>query len=285
MLTHDVDLPFVTIGVSKRLVLRGAGADLLLRRDPFLAWRRLRSFFKARYGDYTLDPYNTFNSLMDVSEKYGLISHFYFIAGHTAGELDGFYSLDDPSIRKLIKQISQRGHEIGLHPSYNSFKEVRHIRHEFEKLLQVADEEGIQQSRWGGRQHYLRWEVPTTWQAWENAGLNYDSTLSFVDIAGFRCGTCYDFTVFNVITRKHLELKEYPLTVMEITLFCESDGEAILMNMSQEEVLKVINLLAKRCKQFNGIFVFLWHNNSWIRYDKTGEFYKQAVKTIAYPDC
>jgi len=277
MLTHDVDVPFATIGIPKKFVLRSMGADLLLRRDPSLAWRRVKSFFKIRHGDHTLDPNNTFNSIMDLSEKHGLISHFYFIAGHSAGDLDGFYSIDDPFIRTLMKQIYLRGHEIGLHPSYNSFQEPECIHREFEKLIRVADEEGIQQSRWGGRQHYLRWKVPTTWQAWEDAGLDYDSTLSFIDVAGFRCGTCYEFSVFNLMTKKQLQLKEYPLIVMDITLFCQ-------MNMPQVESLSLMQRLAQRCKIFNGIFVFLWHNNSWLRYDNSGEFYIQAVKTSIYPD-
>jgi len=214
---------------------------------------------------------------MDLSEKHGLTSHFYFIAGHSAGDLDGFYSLDDPFIRTLMKQISQRGHEIGLHPSYNSFQEPGCIHREFEKLLRVADEEGIQQSRWGGRQHYLRWKVPITWQAWEDAGLDYDSTLSFIDVAGFRCGTCYEFSVFNLITKKQLKLKEYPLIVMDITLFCR-------MNMSKMESINLMQRLAHRCKKFNGIFVFLWHNNSWLRHDNSGEFYRQAVQASVYPN-
>jgi len=42
---------------------------------------------------------------MDVSERKGLRSAFYFIADHTAGRIDGIYRLEDPWIRKLMKKI------------------------------------------------------------------------------------------------------------------------------------------------------------------------------------
>ena len=29
--------------------------------------------------------------------------------------------------------------------------------------------------------HYLRWENTTTLQAWDEAGMNYDSTLGYAD--------------------------------------------------------------------------------------------------------
>lgn len=66
-----------------------------------------------------------------------------------------------------------------------------------------------------GKQHCLRFEVPTTWQIWENHDMNYDSTLSFADKEGFRCGTYYGYSVFNILTKKRLKLKEYPLIVMD----------------------------------------------------------------------
>ena len=72
---------------------------------------------------------------------------------------------------------------------------------EFERLISVAEEEGICQDVWGGRQHYLRWEAPTTWRAWEEAGLDYDSTLTFADHAGFRCGVCFEYPVYDILLR------------------------------------------------------------------------------------
>ena len=45
--------------------------------------------------------------------------------------------------------------------------------------------------------------------------MEWDSTLSYADKEGFRCGVCYSYSVFDIISRKKLNLKERPLIVME----------------------------------------------------------------------
>ena len=42
-----------------------------------------------------------------------------------------------------------------------------------------------------------------------------DSTLSYADKEGFSCGVCYEYSVFNFLTRQKLDLKEKPLIIME----------------------------------------------------------------------
>ena len=89
-------------------------------------------------------------------------------------------------------------------------------------MLKAAERLGIRQAAWGGRQHYLRFAVPETWRHYASAGLSYDATLAHADQPGFRCGTCYDFPVYDLEQRCPLPLRERPLTVMELTLL---DGE------------------------------------------------------------
>lgn len=61
-------------------------------------------------------------------------------------------------------------------------------------------------------QYFFPWETPTTFQNWQDAGLNYDTTLSFAtlsfaDVAGFRCGVCYEFPTFNLKNSPLLKLR------------------------------------------------------------------------------
>ncbi|MCX7992388.1 MAG: polysaccharide deacetylase family protein [Fimbriimonadales bacterium] len=160
-----------------------------------------------------------------------------------------------------------------MHPSYETYRRPEQIRREFERLQAAAHALGVQQPRWGGRQHYLRWENPITWQAWDDAGLDYDSTLSFADHAGFRCGMCYEYPVFNLQTRQTLRVRERPLIVMEGTLFD-------YMGLSYDDALALLCLLGRRCRQFGGEFVLLWHNSyllaRWHR-----EFYSHALQALA----
>ena len=170
-----------------------------------------------------------------------------------------------------MRRIHERGHEIGLHPSYNTFRNPSQIRREFDVLQRTADAENIRQERWGGRQHFLRWEAPTTWQAWEDAGLDYDSTLTFADNVGFRCGVCYEFPVFNLRTRRPLHLREQPLIVMEDTLLRRE-----YMNLPFSDVWERVIRLRERCRAYDGTFTLLWHTHMLVD-KKMAQLYNKLV--------
>lgn len=123
----------------------------------------------------------------------GIRNAFCFICGRTKPSLDAQYEPDHPAIRHLMRRIHQRGHEIGLHPSYDTCAHPERIAREGQRLQRICKEEGIEPSQWGGRMHFLRWQWPTTAQGWEQAGFNYDSTLSYADQPDFRCGTCHPY--------------------------------------------------------------------------------------------
>jgi hypothetical protein len=129
---------------------------------------------------------------------------------------------------------------------------VRIVR-DLERLRAVCAEESVSQDEWGGRQHFLRWSNPETWQGWADAGLDYDSTLGLSDEVGFRSGTCREHTVFNLRTREHLPLRERPLVVMDVALD-RATG-------SSEEALARVERLRRACRRPGGCFTLLWHNS------------------------
>ncbi len=267
--THDVDWPFVGYGVPANLVLYATIGDLLKRRAPLLALGRIRS---RLFGTPQNDPANTFDFICEQSEQRGLQSEFYFITDHTAGWVDGVYEITHPLIQRLMKQVADRGHVVGLHPSYHAYRNPQQIAREFAILRHVAENLQIRQSLWGGRQHYLRWENPVTWQAWEDAGLDYDSTVGFATIGGFRCGTCYEYPVFNLQTRQSLRLRERPLIAMEISLTERS-------RLSDTQVLEQLAHLNHQCRRYGGQMVLLWHN-SYLMTARQRRLYLQALETM-----
>jgi len=86
--------------------------------------------------------------------------------------------------------------------------------------------------------------------------MKWDSTLTYPEKEGFRCGTCYGYSVFNILTRKKLKLKEVPLEVMEGSL-------VNYQNLPPEKAEKKIIKLMEKVKKYNGSFVLLWHNSSF----------------------
>lgn len=268
-MSHDVDHLFAAVDRKWRRVCANVGMDLLSRRDIKLAAKRSYAWMTA---NIQLDPYNTFNFIMEQSEKRNFKSAFYFITDKTAPSFDNDYTLEMPWVRKLLNQIHERGHEIGLHPSYKTYLDPMQTKRELNKLRQALEQESIQISSYGGRQHYLRWQNPITWQNWEDAGLDYDSTMGYSEHVGFRCGICYEFPVFNLITRKQLKLRERPLIVMEATLLT-------VMKKNFSEVMQEVLLLNKLCKQFSGTFTLLWHNSSLMQAGHK-KIYKQIIQQL-----
>lgn len=259
-LSHDVDRPLAVAGKPWPSVVLSCGADILRRRDLDLASRRFYARCYEGRGDFDVDPFNTFDFIMGVSEQYGLRSAFYFMANEkeSATRFDGLYSIEHPWIRKLMQRILQRGHEIGFHGSYNACTDAIRTKCEVEALRLAMQTEEIDKLSIGGRMHYLRWIAPYTWESWEYAGLDYDSSLIFAEHVGFRSGTCYDYSVFNVLTRRQLQLVERPLMIMETSMI-----SPLYMNLStEEEIYDTVACLRKNIRIFNGQFALLWHNSN-----------------------
>jgi hypothetical protein len=257
-LTHDVDHPLAATGIARRAVLRNAAGDVVRRRAPDLAARRLMALARRARRRPAHDPYNTFDFLLGVSESHALRSSFYFMAPERPGPLDGVYDLHDPWIRGLLEQIHARGHEIGLHPSYDTYRDAARIEQEFARLRRATDALGIRQERWGGRQHYLQWESPTTWAHFERAGLDYDSSVGYADAVGFRSGICHEHPLFDLRARRTLRLRERPLIAMDVTL-------SGYLGLSPDAARTAVLDVAAACRRHGGQLVLLWHNNEVAR--------------------
>lgn len=271
VLSHDVDWP---ISASRDVMraLKSAVGDATKRGDLGLALRRLGALPRFGQGRFDHDVNNTFDFIMKVSEEQGIASTFNIIADNTAGEIDGTYSLGEPWVQKMLLAFSDRGHYIGLHLSYNSFRDKEQTLLEFKKLKKECKKLKIKQPVSVGRQHFLRWENPTTWQNLEDAGIKCDSTLTYADRPGFRCGVCYEYPVFNLRTRQALKLRELPLVVMEGTLYD-------YMGLTHEEANKSIMSLYAKCKIYQGSFTLLWHNSELIT-KQARYWYKRTVDEI-----
>ncbi|WDZ51159.1 polysaccharide deacetylase family protein [Acinetobacter vivianii] len=254
-ITHDVDVPARFGFSSPADLVKPIMADVLKRGKIYNLFLIPYIRFNTKYKIHDLDPYNTFDWIMSVSEKYNVKSSFYFICGNTDPSKDANYSLTHPAIQRLLLDIHKRGHEIGLHPSYNSYLNKDVISKEFLNLKSTCEELGIIQNQWGGRMHFLRWRHPETMLYWDECGLNYDSTLGYADYAGFRAGTCYEYQAFDAVHEISLNLRLKPLVAMECTILHER-----YMGIS-ENPLDLFLDLKRKCEKVNGIFTLLWHNS------------------------
>jgi hypothetical protein len=272
--SHDVDESSRYGFLSIPQTIRAMGGDILIRGNIIRALRGPLIRINSRNQIHPADPYNTFDYIMDISERDGLISAFYFICGRSHKNYDARYEIDHPAMRHLLRHIHERGHEIGLHPSYYAYKSPQTITNEAARLRRICEEEGIQQTEWGGRMHFLRWETPITLYGWEQAGMTYDSTMSYADCAGFRCGTCHEYPAFDPVKKETVKLRIRPLIAMECTVL---DKKYMGLNRTAE-AYNVFMKLKNACKSVGGTFTLLWHNTQFATRQKR-ELYEAVIKS------
>ena len=260
LLTHDVD--WIAKWDTPKKFFRHLGGDLILRKS-------IKQFFQSLYGYILMlqkrqnDPYDSFDFLIDVSEKLNTKSYFFFMAeGET--KFDNNYSPMSKRAIEIANKIKSRGHYIGIHPTYNAYNNSDRLKKEKEQLEKIYNTKIT-----FGREHYLRFELPTTWQIWEDNSMAWDSTMGYATKEGFRCGVCYEFSTFNILTREKLKLKERPLIAMEATFL---DVQSI----NEESIYGRVDTLIKEVKRYNGEFVFLWHNSNF------NKRYKALYKKVLF---
>lgn len=267
IITHDVDLIARYDSVYK--VIKALVGDVVLRKS-------LKSLVTTFYDVYQIyfknkkDNYDTFDYLMSLSESIGVKSHFYFIPGEV-GEHDVRYGFSEKSAKRIYKKVSDRGHIIGIHPSYDSFLNLSQVKKEIHRI------ESIIQSRiTEGRQHYLRINLPYSWKIWDEAGLKEDSSVGFSKHFGFRSASCCKYHVFDVVNRKKLALVENPLLIMDVS--------SMDFNKNPLRMIAPIKEILNQVKKHSGNFTLLWHNSSF-RTKAHRETYEKIICLLQTHSC
>jgi hypothetical protein len=243
--TADVDIPSYWLRTPRWRVIAGEW----LKRKNFSSINDAHKMIASVERGEVRDPYDTFDYMMTAAENAGLRFEFNMLVGGIS-KFEGFYSIQQPHIQTLMRTIQQRGHHIGLHPSYNTFHDRRLLREEKQRL-----EKALDTTITSSRQHYLKFAVPKTWQLLSDEGIRVDSTMYFAAAPGFRCGTCKPFPVFDIQQRLQLPLIERPLLIMEVSF-------RNYLQLSPEASINLIDTIHAQVKKHDGEFIWLWHNSN-----------------------
>jgi hypothetical protein len=241
-LTHDVDFVRKYSCIPPLLTIGGA---VIKNRNPRLAKDILLEYLAALLSNKR-DPYNTFDYMLNLEQARGLTSSFYFMSEKTR------YNIDQKGIKRLIKQIENAGCEVGLHGGYFSYDNPEEM-----DVEKACLDEVVNNKSYGCRQHYLRWKTPDTWRIQEKLGFLYDTSLSYADHIGFRCGICLPFKPYDVGENRKLDIWELPLIIMDGSLQ-GTDYQNLPPDAAFEEMVKTCDTV----KKYRGVFTLLWHNSS-----------------------
>lgn len=241
--TIDVDHAWA---YQNKGVLRGVGgiSKTMLQGDFKLTKTRINTMVKSEK-----DPYDTYDYLENVQEKYSVRSIYFFLLGDYKKPYDTSVSHTNKALIDLIKKL-QNYASIGIHPSYESYLNPKKILKEIERLSAITQIKTTQ-----SRQHFLRLSIPESYRVLETLGIKEDYTMGYAQEVGFRAGLCTPFYLFDLLLDKVIDVKIHSFAYMDGTL-----NE--YMKISPDEAKETIKFLKEQVQNVQGQFIGIWHNSS-----------------------
>ena len=193
------------------------------------------------------DPYDTFDRIIEISKQFPL-TRVFWLCGKWAKK-DRNLSIQHPEHQKLIQSVSENV-EVGLHPSFASFLEDSVI------ISEKNDLEGVlSKTIESSRQHFLRFQLPETFQQLQAIGFKHEHTMGFAEHVGFRCGTARPHFWFDLSKNEGTDLCIHPFVYMDGTL-------REYMGLTINQCKEIISELHAEVREYGGVFSFIWHNET-----------------------
>ena len=270
MLTHDIDhidaYSIRTVGYKLKQFLGLAPAY----HDPKKTLKIfIRDLYRAVNPFYNENPFWKFKEFIREEKRLGLRSVFFFLNVDREG--GSVYSLQEQRIRNVIECIHKENFEVGLHGTMESAVNLSELVSDKNIIEGIMGEDIM-----GVRQHCLHFNFPGTMSIYEDSGLKYDSTLGFAAHEGFRNSYCHPFKLYDFKNERAFEVWEYPLNVMDTTLF---GYRKLHFSSAKSNIIKLI----REIRKFGGIFTLLWHNDFFDedRFPGVTRFYYDLLEIIA----
>ena len=215
------------------------------------------------------DPFDSFDFQFELQKEFKL-KPIYFI-------LCGDYDTNDKniSIRKapfqaLIKRLGDYA-DVGIHPSFSSYLDTEKLRKEINGLSEV-----LHRPLTKSRQHFLRMNLPRSYQKLIELDISDDYTMGFASQAGFRAGIADTFRFYDLENDMVTNLCIHPFALMDGTM-------RDYLNLDVEASLNLAKQLVDEVKAVGGTFIYLTHNETlggekrWVGWP---EMYRRLLEYI-----
>ncbi len=213
------------------------------------------------------DPFNTFNELLSFKKEFNIKSIFFFSIGDYT-TFDTNVSASKNKYKLLIKNVQDYA-LVGLHPSYFTMNNASMLKKEKGRLENITNTT-IKKSR----QHYLRFNLPETYQQLIDLEIDEEYSMGYASNVGFRASTCTPFYFYDLDFEIQTPLKVFPFALMDTTL---ND----YLKLTPKQSLGKIRDLRNEIKAVNGTFITLFHNESlsdYLRWKGWKRLYESMLK-------
>lgn len=241
--TFDIDMAWA----YSHKGIRGMGGLLkeLMRGD----WKQAEKRISVWMGREK-DPYDTFSYLSQIHGQSGALAVIYFFLLGKRGPFDKNISPQSTAFRKLVRRTSEQ-YSCGIHPSYGSNASLQTLEKELNTMAGIT---GTRPYR--SRQHFLKLRFPDTYRNLLQVGICEDYSMGYADDTGFRAGTAFPFSWYDLSTETATDLLIHPFQIMDVTL-------KNYLNLSPEAAVARCSQLLAEVKKTGGALTSLWHNSSF----------------------
>jgi hypothetical protein len=253
-LTHDIDIVRKSMKDRMKHAWHGMNRVMQLAR-PVKFSRIPQELFMTFSRVSSNRDYDNISYLIALEEKNNVSSSFNVYVRNKrnkSGLLQWLYNPDydilkDMALAEKIKGLLDRGFEVGIHGSYSPQRNNSLLSQEVKGLEAV-----IKRKVLGGRQHFLDYSVSSTPEAFRDAAIEYDTSIGFRDINGFRAGACLPYYLYSFATDNMTGVLEIPLLIMDGVLFDHGDG-------IKESAWQSAKGILEKIKNAEGCCSVAWH--------------------------
>ena len=215
------------------------------------------------------DPFDSFDFQFELQKEFKLKPIYFILCGEYDTN-DKNISLRKEAFRNLIKHLGDYA-DVGIHPSFSSYLDIDKMRHEIDNLSEV-----LHRPLTKSRQHFLRMNLPRSYQKLIELDINDDYTMGFASQAGFRAGIADTFRFYDLENDMVTNLRVHPFALMDGTM-------RDYLNLDLEASFQLAKQLVDEVKAVGGTFIYLTHNETlggekrWVGWP---EMYRQLLEYI-----
>jgi hypothetical protein len=194
------------------------------------------------------DPYDAYDWMDHLHFGFGLKPVYFFLVAKEVGKYDKNIDVNNPEYQQLIQSTAAK-YAIGLHPSWASGDIPSLLTREKSMLEHV-----ISHAVTNSRQHYIRFDLPSTYRKLLALGITDDYSMGYGSINGFRASIASTYFWYDLKNEEKTRLQIHPFCFMDANSFYEQQLSA---EAASEELLQYFDAV----KSVNGTMITIWHNN------------------------
>ena len=202
--SFDLDNPTAYSQKGVWRTFAGFSKDLL-----HLKFKKIAERFSVLIGTKK-DPFDNFSQMIKETQNLREKPSFFIWTGDY-GTYDKGLNWNSEFFRKTVSELS-KSFNLGLHPSYSSFKNKAKLKTEMDRFKEMLDFVPTK-----NRFHFLRFSLPQSYLDLINLGFTADYSMGYADQFGYRAGTGHSFKWYNLSAESETNFEIHPFALMDST--------------------------------------------------------------------